>query len=206
MNKSITQVNHSQSRETEKFSKDEELIFNELVKKHSSGLSRFILRHIGNTGDTEDLVQQSFVEAVQAYRSFRGESQLSTWLYGIAMNLIRNYLSRSQYRKYRMVEDVELENVSAEDLIGHSQIRPDEKAAQTEMLLHLQTALSELPQKMQDLILLASVEALSYEEIALALTIPIGTVRSRLSRTRAALIKQMARHGVDISKNNYIEN
>ncbi|MGA0584026.1 MAG: RNA polymerase sigma factor, partial [Castellaniella sp.] len=69
----------------------EERLFRELVQEHSSRLQRFIIRHIGNSTEAEDLAQQAFTEAARSYRTFRGESQLSTWLYGIALNLIRNH-------------------------------------------------------------------------------------------------------------------
>ena len=56
---------------------------------------RFVTRRIGNEADAADIAQQAFIEASNAYGDFRGDSKLSTWLYGIALNLVRNYLSRA---------------------------------------------------------------------------------------------------------------
>ena len=79
-----------------------ELVFRELVTQHKERLYRVVLKHIGHSTEAEDLAQQAFVEAARTFETFRGESQLSTWLYGIAMNLVRNHLSRAPQRLYRM--------------------------------------------------------------------------------------------------------
>ncbi len=155
-------------------------LFRELVQQHSDRLQRFIIMHIGNTSDAEDLAQQAFVEAARSYQSFRGESQLSTWLYGIALNLIRNHLSRAPERRYHFVDESGLYDLPTD---GAS---PEEAAAQTQTLRLLQESLDELPESMRTILLLVGLDDLSYEEAAALLTVPIGTVRSRLSRARAA--------------------
>lgn len=71
-----------------------ETLFRKLVQDHRQRLYRFVVKHIGWGTDAEDITQQAFVEAAHSYATFKGESELSTWLYGIAMNLVRNYLSR----------------------------------------------------------------------------------------------------------------
>ena len=72
---------------------DPNVIFSELFGEHRDRLYRFVLRHIGDSTEAEELAQQAFVEAARTFEQFRGESQLSTWLYGIAMNLVRNHLA-----------------------------------------------------------------------------------------------------------------
>ncbi|MBJ7264745.1 MAG: hypothetical protein JHC61_13950, partial [Burkholderiaceae bacterium] len=57
-------------------------LFRELVQEHNERLRRFIVKHIGDISEAEDLAQQAFVEAARSYQTFRGDSQLSTWLYG----------------------------------------------------------------------------------------------------------------------------
>lgn len=177
---------------------DEDALFRKLVESHSSRLYRFILKHIGNSSDAEDLAQQAFVEAVQAYRSFRGESQLSTWLYGIAMNLVRNYLSRAPHRRHHIVDESALDGMSESDLHGQTVHDPEQQLAQAQAFQQLDAALSELPVHMRELLLLVGVEALSYEEAAVLLTVPIGTVRSRLSRARKALSEKLEARGIHL--------
>lgn len=177
---------------------DEGVLFKQLVDSHSSRLYRFILKHIGNSSDAEELAQQTFVEAVQAYRSFRGESQLSTWLYGIAMNLVRNYLSRSPHRRHQMTDESALDDISESDIAGYAVNDPERQFAQAQLFRQLDAALAELPAHMRELLMLVGIEALSYEEAAVMLTVPIGTVRSRLSRARRALTEKLAARGVSL--------
>ena len=97
---------------TSQLSPDDEALFRQLVRSHQGRLYRFIVKHIGWGSDAEDLTQQAFVEAARSYATFKGASELSTWLYGIAMNLVRNYLSRSPHRRYTFEGDDVLSETS----------------------------------------------------------------------------------------------
>ena len=168
----------------------EEYLLRDLVREHSTRLQRFIIKHIGNTTEAEDLAQQAFVEAARSYRSFRGESQLSSWLYGIALNLVRNYLSRAPERRHDFVSD----SVLAEHASGD--LPPDRALEQSQTLALLQESLDELPENMRDILLMVGIDEISYEDAAALLTVPVGTVRSRLSRARAALCDKLAHKGL----------
>ena len=167
-------------------------LFRDLVQEHSERLRRFIVKHIGDISEAEDLAQQAFVEAARSYQTFRGDSQLSTWLYGIALNLVRNYLSRAPERRYDFVGETDLDGIATETLT------PEETAAQAEMLRMLQDALNELPESMRTILLMVGLDNLSYEEAAAMLTVPIGTVRSRLSRARNALRTKLQHKGLTL--------
>ncbi len=170
----------------------DEALFKQLVQVHHQRLYRFVVKHIGWSTDAEDITQQAFVEAAQSFSTFKGQSELSTWLYGIAMNLVRNYLSRSPHRRYAF----EGEEVLAET----SCLRPTpfDQLAQSETVRALEQALSELAPEMRDVLLLVGLDELSYEEAAVLLSIPIGTVRSRVSRARSALRKHLGAQNVDL--------
>lgn len=170
----------------------DERLFRDLVQEHSARLQRFIIKHIGNTSEAEDLAQQAFMEAARSYQTFRGESQLSTWLYGIALNLIRNHLSRAPERRYDFVGDSSLEDLAAEST------SPEDAVAQTQTMRLLQDSLEELPESMRSILLLVGLDNLSYEEAAALLSVPIGTVRSRLSRARAALRERLQDKGLTL--------
>ena len=167
----------------------DEVIFTNLVKEHSTRLHRFIIRHIGNCPDAEDLTQQAFLEAAKSYNSFRGDSKLSTWLYGIALNLVRNYLSRAPECRYFFVgEEALVDRASKEPT-------PDCIAEQNETMQLLHDSMAELPQNMQDILLMMGLNDMTYEEAAERLTVPIGTIRSRLSRARSALRLRLEHKG-----------
>lgn len=74
------------------FQLDQELLFRELIDQHQRRLYRFVIKYIDHPDDAADITQQAFVEAARTIASFRGDSKLSTWLFGIAMNMVRNYL------------------------------------------------------------------------------------------------------------------
>ncbi|MGY6268562.1 RNA polymerase sigma factor [Achromobacter denitrificans] len=169
---------------------DDEYLLRDLVREHSSRLQRFIIKHIGNTSEAEDLAQQAFVEAARSYRSFRGESQLSSWLYGIALNLVRNHLSRAPERRHAFVSDSVLEELASPEL------QPDHALEQNQTMALLQESLDELPENMRDILLMVGLDDISYEDAAALLTVPIGTVRSRLSRARSALREKLAQKGL----------
>ncbi|WP_377007520.1 RNA polymerase sigma factor [Comamonas endophytica] len=167
-------------------------LFQSLVQAHGARLQRFIIKNIGNAGDAQDLAQQAFLEAVRSYSSFKGQSELSTWLYGIAMNLVRNHLSRAPQRRHEFTDESALSDMPADALA------PDERFEQTQRMRHLQAALEDLPESMRSILLMVAVDEMSYESAAALLTIPVGTVRSRLSRARAALRVKLLARGIEL--------
>ncbi|HET7864352.1 MAG TPA: RNA polymerase sigma factor, partial [Burkholderiaceae bacterium] len=154
-------------------------VFRELVAQHKERLYRFVLKHIGHSTEAEDLAQQAFVEAARTFETFRGESQLSTWLYGIAMNLVRNHLSRSPQRLYHFEDESALDDTPSE------MADPCERLEMTQMVRMLDKELAELMPEMREVLLLVALDDMSYEEAAELLSVPIGTVRSRVSRARS---------------------
>ena len=163
--------------------------FKALVAQHRQRLVRFVLRHVGHAAEAEDLAQQAFAEAARAYASFRGESQLSTWLYGIAMNLVRNHLSRSPQRLYRF------EDQSALDATAGAGPDPEQQYAMSQLVRVLQAELDELMPEMREVLLLVALDDMPYEDAATLLAVPVGTVRSRVSRARAHLRRGFAARG-----------
>ncbi len=73
------------------FQLDQEVLFRELITQHQRRLYRFVIKYIDHPDDAADITQQAFAEAARTIASFRGDSKLSTWLFGIAMNMVRNY-------------------------------------------------------------------------------------------------------------------
>jgi RNA polymerase sigma factor (sigma-70 family) len=159
--------------------------FRDLVRKHQKSLYAFILRRIGNSSDAEELAQQTFVAAAASIASFRGESALSTWLYGVAMNLVRNHLSREPARRYRFEDSSALDDVSC------TAATPQDRLENKQLAATLQLEMKALPVAMREVLTLVGINELSYEEAAILLSVPVGTVRSRLSRARDMLRKRL---------------
>ena len=170
---------------------DTEALFRHLMSGHRARLHRFVLRHIGQLDDAEDIAQQAFMEAARTIERFRGESELSTWLYGIAMNLVRNYLNRAPHRVHRFESDESLATMYSAD--GD----PGDIVSRQQTLQRLSESMAQLPVEMREVLSLVAIEETAYEDAAALLSVPVGTVRSRLSRARAALRARLAAAGVD---------
>jgi RNA polymerase sigma-70 factor (ECF subfamily) len=155
--------------------------FDQLVTRYRTPIGRFVVRHIGNPSDAEDIAQQTFVEAYSALATFRGQSQVSTWLYGIAMNLVRNYLNRAPHR-VRKYESDEVLAATPDEADG-----PHALIERLELFTRLYQEVDTLSAELRQTFLLVAIEGRSYEEAAQTLDIPIGTVRSRLFRAREGI-------------------
>lgn len=99
--------------------RDQEILFKELMKEHQKRLYRFVVRYIDQAEDAADITQQAFAEAARTIHCFRGDSKLSTWLYGIAMNMVRNYI-----RKMIEQDLYELPVLSYQELTQDINIQP----------------------------------------------------------------------------------
>jgi RNA polymerase sigma-70 factor (ECF subfamily) len=147
----------------------------ELFRRHAPAVFVFLVRRTGDRELAEDLTSTVFLEAWRKRREIRlnGESALP-WLYGIAVNCSRN-ASRSLRRHRSALARLALERP------------PPDSAEEMRKLRDVLALLARLPEDQRNVILACTWTSLSYEEAALALGIPVGTVRSRLARARAQL-------------------
>jgi len=102
--------------------RDQEILFRDLIDQHQRRLYRFVIKYIDHPDDAADITQQAFVEAARTIASFRGDSKLSTWLFGIAMNMVRNYM-----RKMIEQDLYELPVLSFQELTQEINIQPLER-------------------------------------------------------------------------------
>jgi hypothetical protein len=98
---------------------NQEILFKELMREHQKRLYRFVIRYIDQAEDAADITQQAFAEAARTIHCFRGDSKLSTWLYGKAMNMVRNYI-----RKMIEQDLYELPVLSYQELTQDINIQP----------------------------------------------------------------------------------
>lgn len=151
-------------------------------------------RLCGNPTDAEDIVQDTFVKVFKSLERFRSESDLSTWIYRIAVNTWKNRV-RSEKRRglWKMFS---LEGLGQDEEKIAREIPADEPAMGSRLEDQekegvLQKALLELEAEERTILVLRDVEEKSYEEIAKALELPLGTVKSKLFRARESLRKKL---------------
>ena len=165
--------------------------FNLLVRKYQHKVVNLVARYVNNPGDVPDVAQEAFIKAYRALPTFRGESAFYTWLYRIAVNTAKNYLT-SQGRRPPS-SDVEADE--AEYYGGGEALQevatPENLALTDEIKRTVFAAIEALPEDLRTAITLREMEGLSYEEIAELMNCPVGTVRSRIFRAREAIDKKL---------------
>ncbi|MFP8903511.1 RNA polymerase sigma factor [Streptomyces atacamensis] len=163
-------------------SQDEPEAFAELFDRHSAAVHRYVARRLG-TQAADDLMADTFAAAFQQrHRYDTGRADARPWLFGIATNLVGRH-RRAEARRFRALSRLPAP-------VGHGQGVAELATARADAFLvghRLAAALAALPARHRDVLLLIAWAELSYEETARALAVPVGTVRSRLSRARGTL-------------------
>lgn len=161
--------------------------FDFLVLKYQHRIIQLVNGYIKDPAEAQDVAQESFIKAYRALGSFRGEAAFYTWLYRIAINTAKNYrLARSRRSASQEIDVQDAEAIEhAPQLQGLD--TPERLLLTQEMLDTIKVALSTLPEEMRIAIELRELDGMSYEEIAVAMDCPVGTVRSRIFRARATI-------------------
>jgi RNA polymerase sigma-70 factor (ECF subfamily) len=172
-------------------SREEPALFAQLYDRHAAALQRFVARRLGPQ-IAEDVTAETFLAAFRR-RSTYDSSRLDArpWLYGIAIKLIGRH-RRAEVRMLRALARVPFADPSMDGLD-----RAEDRLAVAAAGPAIARALSELPTDHRDVLLLVAWADLSYEQIAVALGIPVGTVRSRLSRARTRMRNALAEPAYD---------
>ena len=156
--------------------------FSELVRTHSQGVLNVIYRMCGNMQVAEDAAQESFIQAWLRLPSYRPKSSLRNWLYRIAVNTAIDMLRKEKRILPGAVEDFSLTD---------SDPGPEALVSNSEQMELVQEAVLTLPDASRAVLVLREFEGLSYQEIADALEIPVGTVMSRLNYARKLLREKL---------------
>ncbi len=169
--------------------------FETLVKEYEKNVYNLALRMTGNSEDAADMSQEAFIKAYNSLSSFRGDSKFSVWLYRIVSNVCLDYL-RSRTRKPTV--SLSTENDDGEEV----ELDIADESQSPELLLDrsltrdaVRRGLAALPPDHREILLLREIQGLSYEEIAAALGLEAGTVKSRIFRARKKLCSFLIRDG-----------
>lgn len=168
--------------------------FARLVEAYSAQIYRLALKILGDTQDAEDVLQNTFLKALQNLPTFEGRSSLSTWLYRIAVNealmLIRKRRPEVQVSAGDSDSDEE-ENYLPVQFVDWTTI-PEEAMLSSEAVTYLDQAIQRLPPKLRLVFLLRDVEGLSIRETSETLGLTETAVKTRLLRARLFLREQLS--------------
>jgi RNA polymerase sigma-70 factor (ECF subfamily) len=170
----------------------DEMACTELVAEHQRMVFHLALHMLGDREEALDLSQEVFLNVFRTIGRFRGQSALRTWIYRIVINQARNR-QRWWKRRHRS-EQVSLEERLETDgtLPPASNVAaPDQVLGQKEVAVRVWGALDRLPFDQRTVMILREIDGLSYDEIAFSLGVAVGTVKSRLTRARAAMRTQL---------------
>ncbi|GAB1435662.1 RNA polymerase sigma factor RpoE [Sphaerotilus sulfidivorans] len=170
--------------------------FEMLVVKYQRRIERLIGRFVRDVDLVPDIAQETFIRAYRAIPQFRGESAFYTWLYRIADNTAKKALA--DLKRDPVMTESALASASQDDEgterreheLSHDET-PEALMASREIADTVNAAIAALPDDLRQAILLREIEGLSYDEIAVVMACPIGTVRSRIFRAREAIATRL---------------
>lgn len=171
-----------------------------LVLKYQRRIQRLIGRMVRDVDLVEDIAQETFIRAYRALHQFRGDSQFYTWLYRIAVNTAKKMLlelKRDPTVPESFMAGDDDDETSWRKNEPTTEETPESVLAAKEIAAVVNRAIAELSEDLRRAVTLREIEGLSYEEIAVALDCPIGTVRSRIFRAResiSAKLKPLLEH------------
>jgi len=170
--------------------KGDQSAFREIVKRHKSKIAATIYGMIGRCDEAEDIGQEVFIRFYNTINNFRGDSALSTYLIRIAMNLTLNEINRKKIRRF-LSFDTMLENqIDIEDEKGKESFNENKEI--------INKALQKLNYKYRSVLVLRLIDGYSTEETSKILSIPVGTVLSRLARAQSKLKEYLQPYKLDI--------
>jgi RNA polymerase sigma-70 factor (ECF subfamily) len=158
--------------------------FNFLMTKYYPRVYASLFTFTKSKEDSEDLSQQTFIKVWKKINSFRGDSAFFTWVYRIAINLAKNHVVSSNYKKDKV-------NISADaiEMDFASYANPETDLMHSQSLNNVRSFINGLPESLRTAFTLRESDGLSYEEISLITDTPIGTVRSRIFRARESVLE-----------------
>ena len=154
--------------------------FETLVRRHERRVYSIAYRMLSREDDARDATQEAFMTALRKLSSFRGEAAFTTWIHRVTVNACYDILRRRQR-----------EPVSDPAEEPHATASPFDHAEATAQAIDVQRALARVPDDFRAALILHDVQDLPYEEVAEALGVPVGTVKSRIHRGRVALARAL---------------
>jgi RNA polymerase sigma-70 factor, ECF subfamily len=162
---------------------DDELAFTEFVGRFKNKLFNFIARIIHEREAAEDILQDTFLRVYNQRKNYSPDYAVSTWVFTIALNLVRSELRKRKLRRYMSLDFLKEENdieIADPQSLEPGKLKPI-----------LEKAIKALPEEYRLAFVLCDIERLPYNEIAEIMRVPVGTVKSRINRARSMLREKL---------------
>jgi RNA polymerase sigma-70 factor (ECF subfamily) len=175
----------------ERVQKGDKRAFDLLIQKYQHRIVSLVSRYVSDSAEAQDVAQEAFIKAYRAIARFRGDSAFYTWLYRIAINTAKNWI----VAKNRRPPSSDIDAVDAEQYGMSSKLTetstPENEMLREEIERTVYDTIAGLPEDLRTAIMLREMDGMSYEEIAVTMECPIGTVRSRIFRAREAIDEKL---------------
>lgn len=169
--------------------------FDTLVTRFAGDIYALLFRITEDAEEAGDLTQETFLHALKAIKKFRGEADLKTWLFRIAINESRNRFRWWKRRRREKTVSLDAPVANSETSLGETfssaSKNPEESLLAREREEQMRKALQDLPEAFREAVILCDIEGMSYDEIASILDINLGTVKSRIARGREELRRKL---------------
>ncbi len=169
----------------------EQAAFEALVGKYTRALTHHVRGMVRKGEDVEDLVQETFIKAFAALDSYAPQFAFSTWIYKIATNHAIDYLRKRRIPTVSLDKPVQTREGEMQMEVPDSTYRPDLDLVEDQRRAILGAAVAQLPEKYHRVIVMRHQQEMSYDEIAEALALPLGTVKAHIFRARELLNKYL---------------
>ena len=178
-----------------RFKAGDQEAFSQLVLRYQDRVFTLCLRWLGEREQAEETTQDIFLALYRSLAEFRGESKFSTWIFRVATNHCKNrriYRIRRAHDRHEPLEGPETDDAPPRQIASEGP-GTDSRVTRSEAEEILERALGQLDEGQRSILVLRDIEDLPYEEIADILSLPRGTVKSRLHRARAELASILKR-------------
>ncbi len=182
----------------ELFQAGNESAYNLLFERYKKRIYHFLFRYTHNEGDSEDLLQETFMRVYRSKHSYNRIAKFSTWLYTIALNLAKtHYKKKTRMEMVSFHTDEGQQSFEVTDMLEDRDLEPDRMYQKRTVVRYIEKALQRISTDFREVLVLRDIQGLSYEEISEVTGFPMGTVKSKLNRGRVQLQQLLRRMTVD---------
>jgi RNA polymerase sigma-70 factor (ECF subfamily) len=175
----------------ERVQKGDKRAFDLLIQKYQHRIISLVSRYVSDSAEAQDVAQEAFIKAYRAIGRFRGDSAFYTWLYRIAINTAKNWIvARNRRPPASDIDAVDAEQYGMSSKLKETST-PENEMMREEIERTVYDTIAALPEDLRTAIMLREMDGMSYEEIAVTMECPIGTVRSRIFRAREAIDEKL---------------